>query len=368
MLMKYRALCILAAIALCLCLFSCGSQPEETNTTGEITAAETSTATTTTIPTTAAPEPQPWYEAIKEYAFDCLIDEQGNFYYNDEQGIWRYKADELEAECIIPEGKLCSIDKNYLYYVTASRNIMRAPLDDPEKDETLVTAQQLGIDDDWFLEDFQYYLRRIELHNNILFLQWHARKLLAYDLNKKRVFELSYAVASYVIHKGYVYFSGWRDFRFYRVPLRSLGQKPEPAIDEYGERGNEGRIFYDWFQTSNGHLYFVQRPPETIWRYDENGNHELFYDFSEGRGGGNFCRFIDDKLYFERASIISAAPCRVLYCYDPKTGKTTVACDDEDFSNSFGSDVRILRDRVFFTKHTSESDPYEYEILSAPLK
>jgi len=189
--MKVRALCILSAIALCLCLFGCGVQPDEIATTGEITSAEITTTEIATVEQTTAQEPLPWYEAIKDYAFGCQVDAQGNFYYNDgEQGIWRYKADRLEAECVIPEGKLCSIDEKYLYYVTASRSIMRAPLDDPEKKEVLVTAQQLGIDDNEFYEDFQYYLLRIELHKNILFLQWHARKLLVYDLNKKRV--LSY--------------------------------------------------------------------------------------------------------------------------------------------------------------------------------
>jgi len=361
--MNSRALfCILAAIALGLCLFSCGSQPVETNTT-----AETSTATTTVAPTTAAPEPQPWYEAIKEHAFDCQIDEQGNFYYNEEQGIWRYKADELEAECVIPEGKLCSIDENYLYYVTASRSIIRAPLDDPAKEEILVTAQQLGIDDDEFYEDFHYYLLRIELHDNILFLQWHARKLLAYDLNTKHVFQLSSAVASYVIHKGYVYFSGWREFCVFRVSVQSLGQKPELIIGKYGGWKNEDALFIDGCLMANGQLYFIQRPPESIWRFDENGKHKLIYDFSESGGCRNFLWLVEDKLYFDWSTGITASPCRVLYCYDLKTGNTIIACDDDEFFNST-SRMCILRDRVFFEKHTSESDPSQYEILSAPLK
>jgi len=360
---------ILAAIALCLCLFSCGSQPEETNTTGEITTVETSIATTTTIPTTAAPEPQPWYEAMKEYVFGCQIDEQGNMYYTDGEKIWRYDMNTNEAE-FITEGRVFSIDGDYLYYVTASRVIMRAFLDDLEKKEVLLTAQQLGINDnDMLFEEFQDYLRRIELHKNILVVQWHAALLVAYDLNQGRIYRLTTGVGSqgFAVTDEYIYFSEWREFRVFRVPLRSLGQKPEMVLGtEEGWWDNRGNVtLYDEFAAVHGQLYFTQRTPKWLWRFNENGNHKLIYDFTGSGGKCDYLFAADDKLYFDWSIGITAAECRVLYCYDPKTGEMTIACDDDEFSNSYGNYIRILRDRVFFVK---EPDSSEREIFSAPLK
>ena len=173
-----------------------------------------------------------------------------------------------------------------------------------------------------------------------------------------------------MIHKDYVYFSEWRDFRVFRVPLRSLGKTPELILGaEEGVWGNEDAIFYDIFGVANGQLYFNQRPPETIRRFDESGNHKLIYDHS------GCCRYsegpicVDDKIYFTCSTGITASPCRVLRCYDPKTGEVTVACDDKEFSNSL-SQMKILRGRVFFVKRTPIHNTYEYEeeILSAALK
>jgi len=363
--MKRGALCILAAIALCLGLFGCGAQPGET-TTAEITSAPTTTA----ITTTAAPEPQPWYEAIKEHVFGCQTDAQGNMYYSDGEKIWRYDMNADEAE-YITEGRVFTIDGKYLYAVAEPGVVARVPLDDPEKKEVLVTAQQLGIDDEY--EDFQDSLRRIEVHKNILVMQWHASLLIAYDLNKERAYRLTTGVGyeGFAVTNDYIYFSEWREFRFYRVPLKSLGRKPELIIgSEEGWWNNDDVNLYDGITVANGQLYFAQRAPQKIWRFDENGNHKLIYDFTGSGSGAGILFAVDNKIYFDWSSGVSASLERILYCYDPKTGKTKIACDDDEFSRTHGDQIRILRDRVFFVKYTSEihSYSYGYEILSAALK
>jgi hypothetical protein len=359
---KHRALCVLAAIMLCLSLFGC----ETTYTIGESAAA----------PTTAAQESQPWYEIIKEHAFYCHTDKYGNLYYNDEQGVWRCNANELEAECVIPKAWLHFIDESYLYYFTPF-TVVRASLSDLEKKETLLSQQQLeamyGYEypqekiDEYPQSEFQ---RQIKLYKNILVLQWHASLLIAYDLNKQKAYQLTDYVGSqgFAITDDYIYFSEWRDFRVFRVPLKSLGRKPELILgtEETWWTNRGGVTLYDEFAAVHGQLYFTQRTPEWLWRFDENGNHKLLYEYT-GSGGECFYLFAaDDKIYFDWSTGISGSQNRVLYCYDPKTDKVTIACDSEEFSFSYGHEVRILRDRVFFLKHTSEDDS-QYEILSAAL-
>ena len=326
----------------------------------------------TTEQVSASSEQQFWHEEIRENALQAISDESGNIYYSDEQGIWRYTIDALETEFIIPDARLPFINGNSLCYVTAPFTVVRVPLDNFEEKEILLIKQQLETTSSYqYLDDIDQILQKLEVYENLLMLWWHASSLVAYDLNEKRAYELTESAGAegYVICNDYIYFSEWRDFRVHRVPIQTLEKEPELVVGKDGWWNNENANIYDKYQVLNGHLYFSQRGnPAKLWRFEENGSHRLIYNHPDECNG-----FTDNliaykgKFYFDCSGRLAASPNRVLRCYDPKTGKITIACDDKEFAESDG-EINILRDRVFFTKYISGFGYYEDEIYSAPLK